>query len=226
MGRQLGVYVVGKLLQRHIMPMVGNMALTTERIHQAADELDAEGIRPTLAAVRKKLGSTGSFTTISEAMASWRTARAGQQPPSEPLPDAVAERLASFSAEVWSAAVAAAAARIAGEREALATQRAELEATRDEAVALADSLANELDEARTAARKESDQLQQALGRAERTAEAARSEASSARTNAEDARVQLASLTGRLGAVEAERDRLAAELAAAQQEIGRLSAPEA
>ena len=51
------------------------MALTVAQIHQAADEIDAEGQRPTLAAVRKRLGS-GSFTTISEAMASWRTAKA------------------------------------------------------------------------------------------------------------------------------------------------------
>ncbi|NHL90329.1 KfrA, partial [Salmonella enterica subsp. enterica serovar Dublin] len=40
----------------------------------AADELDAEGIRPTLAAVRKKLGS-GSFTTISDAISDQRRSR-------------------------------------------------------------------------------------------------------------------------------------------------------
>ena len=47
------------------------MALTKQDIWRCADELDAEGIRPTLAAVRKKLGS-GSFTTISDAMAEWK----------------------------------------------------------------------------------------------------------------------------------------------------------
>ena len=59
------------------------MALTVAQIHQAADELDAEGIRPTLAAVRKRVGS-GSFTTISEAMTSWRTANGCSTPLARP----------------------------------------------------------------------------------------------------------------------------------------------
>ena len=43
------------------------MAVTREQIFAVADELDAAGQKPTLAAVRKALGG-GSFTTISEAM--------------------------------------------------------------------------------------------------------------------------------------------------------------
>ena len=39
-------------------------AITREAIWEAADELEAEGAKPTLNAVRKKLGG-GSFTTIS-----------------------------------------------------------------------------------------------------------------------------------------------------------------
>lgn len=47
------------------------MAISKEQIFAVADELDAAGQNPTLANVRKQLGS-GSFTTISEAMNEWR----------------------------------------------------------------------------------------------------------------------------------------------------------
>ena len=43
------------------------MALTTEQIHQTAQELTDQGINPTLANVRSALGG-GSFTTIGEAI--------------------------------------------------------------------------------------------------------------------------------------------------------------
>ena len=47
------------------------MAITKQDILAVADALDAEGVKPTLAAVRKKLGG-GSFSTISEAMKEWK----------------------------------------------------------------------------------------------------------------------------------------------------------
>ena len=45
------------------------MALTIQQVHNTADQLQEQGIKPTLAEVRKALGG-GSFTTISEAMKS------------------------------------------------------------------------------------------------------------------------------------------------------------
>ncbi|KLD29517.1 KrfA, partial [Xanthomonas perforans] len=39
------------------------MAITKDQIWKIADQLDADGVKPTLSAVRKKLGS-GSYTTI------------------------------------------------------------------------------------------------------------------------------------------------------------------
>ena len=41
------------------------MAITREQIWNAADEIDAAGQNPTLAAVRKAVGG-GSFTTIQD----------------------------------------------------------------------------------------------------------------------------------------------------------------
>ena len=51
------------------------MAITTADIHAAADRIAGAGQQPTLAAVRSALGG-GSFTTISEAMKSWKAAQA------------------------------------------------------------------------------------------------------------------------------------------------------
>nr|WP_267785071.1 DNA-binding protein [Paenarthrobacter ureafaciens]MCY0975712.1 DNA-binding protein [Paenarthrobacter ureafaciens] len=56
------------------------MAISKEQIFAVADELDAAGQNPTLANVRKQLGS-GSFTTISEAMNEWRARKASQAAP-------------------------------------------------------------------------------------------------------------------------------------------------
>ncbi|WP_425522231.1 DNA-binding protein, partial [Xanthomonas perforans] len=39
------------------------VAITKDQIWKIADQLDADGVKPTLSAVRKKLGS-GSYTTI------------------------------------------------------------------------------------------------------------------------------------------------------------------
>lgn len=44
---------------------------STKNIHKTANDLVKSGKRPTLAAIREELGG-GSFTTISEAMKSWR----------------------------------------------------------------------------------------------------------------------------------------------------------
>lgn len=41
------------------------MAITRESIWTAADQLDAEGDRPTLAAIRKKLGGGCGFLNLS-----------------------------------------------------------------------------------------------------------------------------------------------------------------
>ena len=53
------------------------MAITREQIWNAADEIDAAGQNPTLAAVRKAVGG-GSFTTIQDAMTEWKARRAAR----------------------------------------------------------------------------------------------------------------------------------------------------
>lgn len=119
------------------------MAITKEQIFQVADELNAAGQNPTLAAIRKALDG-GSYTTISEAMKEWREMQ-DTTPVQETLPEAMKEKIMVLGREAWNTAVAMANERLAAERKALETARESLEIAKEEAVELADSLANELD---------------------------------------------------------------------------------
>lgn len=124
------------------------MAITREAVWNAADELDAEGVKPTLNAVRKKLGA-GSFTTISDAMTEWKEKqRQKAQPTVEPLPPEVAALVTSIAGELWSAARAAADRALAGERERMETEHDELREQAEEAAQLADALTEEMESLR------------------------------------------------------------------------------
>jgi DNA repair exonuclease SbcCD ATPase subunit len=121
------------------------MAITIKDIWAVADALDAEGIKPTLQAVRKKLGG-GSFSTISDAMTEWKAKKAAATgKPKEPLPTALVERLGEVGAELWTMAMDASHARLEDERRALAEKHAEMEARLTEAVELADTLTQEVE---------------------------------------------------------------------------------
>lgn len=100
------------------------VAITTQDIHVAADKLAEQDIKPTLAKVRDALGG-GSFTTISDAMATWRQEQqADQQLQQVDLPNAINERLQALGAEMWQSANSIASERLAAEREALAVAQA------------------------------------------------------------------------------------------------------
>lgn len=123
------------------------MAITQTQIFEAADRLDAAGVSPTLAAVRKMLGS-GSFTTISAAMGEWRRRRFRAAPAlSEPVPEPLRQRLDEYAAELWAQAIALADTRLATEREAWAAERQRLELDRQEAMEVADEFTRTLEAA-------------------------------------------------------------------------------
>lgn len=137
------------------------MAITTADIHAAADQITASGQQPTLAAVRAALGG-GSFTTISEAMKSWKAAQqAAAAPLREAAPAAVIERMSELAAEVWGVAIGMANDRLASEREALESTRQEMEQAQQEAAELADQLAADLDAARAQIEQQAQTLEQA-----------------------------------------------------------------
>ena len=109
------------------------MAITTQQIHAIADQLHEQGIKPTLAEVRKALGG-GSFTTISEAMKSWRQDNQEEEQLRQvDLPSGITERLQALGADMWQTAIDIANDRLVKEREALEGIKAKAQAETDEA---------------------------------------------------------------------------------------------
>ena len=109
------------------------MALTIQQVHNTADQLQGQGIKPTLAEVRKALGG-GSFTTISEAMKSWRQDNQEEaQLRQVELPSGITERLQTLGADMWQTAVDIANDRLVKDREALESIKAKAQAETDEA---------------------------------------------------------------------------------------------
>jgi len=122
------------------------MALTKEMIWKAADELDADGTKPTLANVRKRLGGVGSFTTIQEAMSEWKNRKQQEaQPLIDPPPAALAQLLENFGADIWNLARVAADQALDGKRRVIEENAAQI---REQAIALAGSMDAELNELR------------------------------------------------------------------------------
>lgn len=178
------------------------MAITKEQIFAAANELDAAGQNPTLAAVRKAVGG-GSFTTISEAMSEWRASKTAQAAPMrEPAPQAVTDKLAELGADLWGVALEMANTRLAAEREALEGVRVEMEAARQEAAELADQLTVELDETKSR-----------LASIEAAEAAARGEAAALRDELAAMRERVATAEARAGELRTELDHAHTDAAA-------------
>lgn len=175
------------------------MALTTEQIHKVADQLHADGIKPTLAEVRKALGG-GSFTTISDAMKSWRQEQQTEQQLQQiDLPSSIDERLKSLGAEMWQSAINIANERLTAEREALAVAQAKAQAETDEA-----------QEAVKMLEDENKDLLQELDKESEKAEEAVSQRDKALTEANELKLQLATLQGENKAQQKQIDTLIAE----------------
>ncbi|WWL46402.1 DNA-binding protein (plasmid) [Pseudomonas parakoreensis] len=125
------------------------MALTKEMIWKAADELDADGTKPTLANVRKRLGGVGSFTTIQEAMSEWKNRKQQEaQPLIDPPPPALAQLLESFGADIWNLARVSADQALDAKRRVIEENAAQIREQAEEAIALADSMDAELHDLR------------------------------------------------------------------------------
>lgn len=108
------------------------MAITKEQIFTAADSLVADGIQPTLEAIRAKLGVTTPPLTdvISEtdSLNAWKTHNAAKrQLAGEVVPAVIVERATQFGNELWATALERSNELLAPEREAIAAARAEFE---------------------------------------------------------------------------------------------------
>lgn len=121
------------------------MAISQDQIFAVADLIEADGKKPTLVAVRQALGC-GSFATIGPAMVEWRARSSAKQAPiRETTPQSINDLLSGIGTEIWSAALALANGRLAGEREALEEARVQQEASRTEVAEFAEHLSAELD---------------------------------------------------------------------------------
>lgn len=125
------------------------MSITKEQIFVIADTLNKEGIKPTLAAIRRRLGA-GSFTTISEAANEWKLMqRANAEIPHENIPEALKEYLQRFGTVVWSEAVNTANNRFSQEQQAMIEQLNEKEVYYSELEKIAKDYDNELEAAKS-----------------------------------------------------------------------------
>jgi hypothetical protein len=180
------------------------MAISREQVFAAADELQAAGQKPTLEAIRQRLG--GSYTTLAPLLREWKAAQAvAGVPMSEPVPENITGRLEDVAAEIWKSALDLAHSRLQEERAALDEARKQLESERDEAVSLADGLAGDLDAARAEVERLTAEIAAMRAQIETQREAERSRAQA------DA-VVIAELRGRLAALEPLVDELKSRMA--------------
>ncbi|EJX1342446.1 DNA-binding protein [Vibrio parahaemolyticus] len=136
------------------------MAITKEQIWKIADELNAAGKKPTLAAIRKELNG-GSYTTISEAMKEWRSKQTSDSVASkEPAPEVVLERLSDVGGEIWTLALEKANDRFSSDREAFELEKQDVESSWQEAAELADQLTSELEESKSVVANQLLQIQE------------------------------------------------------------------
>lgn len=116
------------------------MAITTAQIHAAADQIDKEGKRPTLAGVRTVLGG-GSFSTIQAAMATWKKKEEEEEGPAEPVPEDVAEEGGRAIAALWQLAEKHAATAYDMEREEAQFELGRMRGELNDAITAADEQA-------------------------------------------------------------------------------------
>jgi chromosome segregation ATPase len=184
--------------------------ITQEQVLEAAQALLEEGITPTVAAVRERLGS-GSYTTISAHLAEWRSQNT--QAPAN-IPE-MPERVRTALNQVWAQAAAAA-------QEGLETQRQALEAMR-----------RELDKERADMGAEIERLERAQEQAQEQIEHLRASFTEAQTTNREAQAQLLELkveNARLGerasSAEGRGAELREQVQGLQQQLAELAGKQA
>ncbi len=200
------------------------MAINIQQIHAIADQLQDQGVKPTLAEVRKALGG-GSFTTISEAMKSWRQDnREEEQLRQVDLPSGITERLQALGADMWQTAIDIANDRLVKEREALEAIKVKAQAETDEAQEAVKTLEGEqsdllgqLDEVTATAESAATKLEKAEAERDtfkKTLDATQHQLELERIKADTAQTQLAEVRSAL-------DKASADLAANLSKVTKL-----
>ena len=213
--------------------MASEAIITEELICKAAEQLAAEGMRPTNETVRELLAkwtSTkgGSYATIGPVLRAWkarRKAAESAEPVREAAPQVVLDKVQGWASDMWGVALELANGRLASERESLERVRQELEAETAEALALAEKREDERDEARRQAAELTDQLASLqVDVAAQTERAAAGEARAAELEkrANEVHDDLKAERARRDEAEAARRTVEAELSTQRADVARLS----
>jgi len=113
------------------------MAITKEQIIEAAEQLKASGVNPSMAAVREKLGG-GSFATISPILREWRESQEQRAVVAIEMPGEAKAALDRAGVDIWRIVTALAT-------EKLSKVQAEAEETVKAATAERDELLKEVE---------------------------------------------------------------------------------
>ncbi|CAJ0902715.1 Chromosome partition protein Smc [Ralstonia sp. LMG 32965] len=213
--------------------MASEAIITEELICKAAEQLAAEGMRPTNETVRELLAKWtntkgGSYATIGPVLRAWkarRKAAESAEPVREAAPQVVLDKVQGWAAEMWGVALELANGRLASERESLEKVRLELEAETAEALGLAEKREDERDEARRQAVELGAQL--GAAQADITAQTERAAAAGARAvelekRAHELHDDLKAERARRDDAEQARRTVEAELAAQRAEAARMA----
>jgi len=109
------------------------MALNKEKIVSAAEQLEAEGKNPSMAAVRERLGG-GSYATISPVLRDWRNMREQDTVAILEMPTEIKIALEAASGKLWQAARDLTGRELKKIQQAARDQVADATAERDEAI--------------------------------------------------------------------------------------------
>lgn len=181
--------------------------ITSEQVHTIADAIKAEGGKPTLRAVRERLG-TGSMGTIAKLLQHWKAGQERQTAADLVLPPALQRAVLDFMAAELSSARAPLEAELAEQQQTAADLAAENERQ-------ADTIAD-LAEQRDAMAAEKAAAEGKAGQLAADLDGAKEEAARERQAAEAARTELAKATLRLEAM----PRLEADLAAIRADLAK------
>ncbi|MNS54387.1 Chromosome partition protein Smc [compost metagenome] len=198
--------------------MAREATITQEQVNAAADALRADGVKPTVRALRERLGS-GSTTTVMRLLAVWQGGQVKQAEAPLTLPAALQRALVDYVGQ----AVAEGKAALASDLAELQQINADLAAESERQVATIEMLEADLE----ASRRERDALTGRGLQLEADLALARGEAEQERVAAETTRTELAKAQLRLEAMPRLEEELAALRGALDQErAGRAAAEQA
>lgn len=199
--------------------MAREATITQEQVNAAADALRAAGAKPTVRAVRERLGNTGSNATVMKLLAVWQGAQVKPAETPITLPAALQRALVDYVGQ----AVAEGKAGLAADLAELQQTNADLAAESERQAGTIEALEQDLE----ASRRERDALAGRSLQLEEDLATARESADEERAAAEGARTELAKALLRLEAMPRLEGELAALHTALEQErVGRAAAEQA